>query len=419
MRRHLIIGLTLSLLFTLIALAEEPGWVVEATGRARIIEGNVEAAKAQAERDALRNALQYQIGVNIKSRTVVHNAELVSDVVDAHVEGYARKLGYIERPHPDPENPGYIRVKLKVWVSPNIHEVMEKLSNPRVIFVGVKVKTEDLDERLSKLARDKLHSTLRSTLIEAGYGEERKDKKERDEGPYIPWLTEKQVERVRRLIEKLADASVPREERVRSASQLWSIGLGELADLFLVGEMTFSMRGADVPGGGRFKNLRNLKVVNLDGNLQVLRLDPEREVVKLIDERWVEERAIQKADTAVRLVVDDVKPKIEELISELQERMGPPDRTVVLYVKGLKSLDDYRDFQEKLSQYEPYGVEKVRGVIFDKVMSKFILTFSKQALVGGDLPQRVRYLATVIDQSPIWRVVKTATRTMMIERVNP
>ena len=85
-------------------------------------------------------------------------------------------------------------------------------------------------------------------------------------------------------------------------------------------------------------------------------------------------------------------------------------------MKSRFNIEYVRDFQEKLSGYEPYGVEKVRGVIFDEVMSKFILTFSKQALVGGDLPQRVRYLATVINQSPNWRVVKTATRTMMVER---
>ena len=398
---------------TSIAYAGGSGWVVDAEGRARIIEGDIEAAKAQAERDALRNALQYQIGLNVKSHTVVHNAELVSDVVEAHVEGYARKLGYIEKPHPDPENPNYMLVKLKVWVSPNIHEVMEKLADPRIVFVGVKVEAADLGQRLSKLAGDKFQSTLRSMLIEAGYGERRGGES------YIPWLTEEQVERVRRFIEKLADTSVPREERLISASQLWSSGLGELANLFLIGEISFSMREADIPATEEFKNLRRLKVVNLNGNLQLLRLNPEREVIELVIEKWVEERAVQRADAAVKLVIDEAKPKIKEVIDELQGKMGPPDRTAVLYVKGLRSLDEYRDLQDKLSQYEPYGVEKVRGILFDEMMSKFILIFSKQTLVEGDLPQRVKYMATVINQSRSWRVVRVATRTMMIERVNP
>jgi len=63
-------------------------------------------------------------------------------------------------------------------------------------------------------------------------------------------------------------------------------------------------------------------------------------------------------------------------------------------------------------------LQKVRGVIFDKTMSKFILTFSKQALVSGDFAQRVKYLATVINQSPNWKVTKTATRAIMVEKVD-
>ncbi len=122
--------------------------------------------------------------------------------------------------------------------------------------------------------------------------------------------------------------------------------------------------------------------------------------------------------TYLRLAVDDAKPTVKAFIDKIEGKMGPPNRLVVLYVKGLRSLKEYQDFQEMLSQYEPYGVEKVRGVIFDKVMSKFILTFSEQSLVNGDLPQRVKYLVTVINQSPNWKVTKTATRSMMIEKVS-
>jgi hypothetical protein len=387
----------------LFACAEEPGWVVEAEGQARIIEGDVEAAKAQAEREALRSALQYQIGVNIESQTVVHNAELVSDVIDAHVEGYAKKLEYIEKPHPDPKDPNYIRVKLKVWVSRNIHEVMEKLSNPKVIVVGVKVETSDLDERLTKLAKDRFSATIRSMLTDSEYE--------------IAWLTDNQVGEVRKVIEKLAGMNIPKNERKKSTSELWGIGLGDLADLFLLGEVSFSIRDFEIPNPEKYPNLSKAKVVNLDGSVQAVRFDAENEATRLIIEKLIETEAKQKSDRAVRLAVDDAKPTVKALIDKIEEKMGPPNRLVVLYVKGLRSLE-YQDFQEMLSQYEPYGVEKVRGVIFDKMMSKFILTFSEQSLVNGDLSQRVKYLATVINKSPNWKVTKTATRSMMIEKVS-
>lgn len=405
MKRCLLLNLTLFLLsLPLLACAEEPGWVVDAEGQAMIIEGNVEAAEAQAERDALRNALQYQIGVNIESQTVVHNAELVSDVIDAHVEGYAKKLGYIEKPHPDPKDPNYIRVKLKVWVSRNIHEVMEKLSNPRVIFVGVKVGTDDMDEQLARFAESRFSATIRSMLTDSGYE--------------IAWLTDSQVGEVKKVIEKLAGINIPKNERTKSTSELWAIGLGDLADLFLLGEVSFSMRDFEIPNPERYENLSKAKVVNLDGSVQAVRFDAENEATRLIIEKLIETEAKQKSDRAVRLAVDDAKPTVKALIDKIEEKMGPPNRLVVLYVKGLRSLEEYQDFREKLRQYEPYGVEKVRGVIFDKMMSKFILTFSEQSLVNGDLSRRVKYLATVINQSPNWKVTKTATRSMMIEKVS-
>ncbi len=404
MKFHLLpISILLVLSFVSSICAEEPGWIVEANGSARIIDGDVQAATAQAERDALRNALQYQIGVNIQSVTVVQDAELVVDVVDAHVEGYARKLAVIEAPHRDPQDPDTICVKLQVWVSPNVHKVAEKLANPRVLFVGVTIDTDDLEEKYARLAQRKFLATVRSMLIEAGYE--------------ITWLADAQLAAARQLIEKLAETSIVKRERAQSAAELWSSGLGDLADLFVLGEVGFSMRDADLfPGTEGLQNLSRVKVVNLDGSVQGIRLDVEREAARLVIERLIETKGMQKPDRAIRLAIEDAKPAVEALIEEIKEKMGAPNRLVVLYVKGLQRLEDYEELQEKLTQYDAYGVEKVRGVVFDKALSKYVLTFSQQALVSGDLVQRVKYLATVINQSSEWRVIKRATHTLMIER---
>jgi hypothetical protein len=86
----------LSLLaFAAVARAEERPRTTEATGQAALA-GDVLAAKAQAKDDALRNCVQQVATTIVTAATETDQAQLLSDKVYAHSEGYIRKLQILE-----------------------------------------------------------------------------------------------------------------------------------------------------------------------------------------------------------------------------------------------------------------------------------------------------------------------------------
>jgi hypothetical protein len=78
-----------------VARAEERPRTTEATGQAALA-GDVLAAKAQAKDDALRNCVQQVATTIVTAATETDQAQLLSDKVYAHSEGYIRKLQILE-----------------------------------------------------------------------------------------------------------------------------------------------------------------------------------------------------------------------------------------------------------------------------------------------------------------------------------
>jgi hypothetical protein len=77
------------------AVAEEGIKVTEATGEAAIV-GDVLAAKAAAKDDAMRNCVQQVATTVVTAATETDQAQLLSDKVYSHSQGYIRKFDVLE-----------------------------------------------------------------------------------------------------------------------------------------------------------------------------------------------------------------------------------------------------------------------------------------------------------------------------------
>lgn len=387
----------------------EEGWIIAAEGIGRIIEGDKLAARAQAERDAMRRVIEFQIGNNIGSHTIVQNSELVHDVVHAHADGYAKKLGYIDGPNLDPDDPNCIKVVLKTLVSKKVHDVAAVVANPKVLFVGVEVRASLSEaERHIRLARKLVVSSLREKLTSLGWE--------------LAYLPEDQVRDVRELIDKLAVLSLSMEERENATASLWSMNLGNLADIFLLGELEVSTRKANltVLTSGN-PNTTDHLATSIDGNLQLIRFDPDSSTARLVAEKMIRgdsAKGIHKVPAqAIRIAVEGVEEKVDQIIHQIDKEAGSPRRLIVLYVKGLASKYRYEDMQEWLTNFDP-GIEKADGMIFDPVVSKFILTITRQTAESNRVADVVKYLARMLDATSTWRLLKHASFTLMIEKEN-
>lgn len=82
--KWLISGLTTVFLFTGISdcLAKNT------TGMSYIENGNISSAKERAKKDAMRNFVEQEVGVNVKSQTEVANFLLIKDIVSTHSDGF-------------------------------------------------------------------------------------------------------------------------------------------------------------------------------------------------------------------------------------------------------------------------------------------------------------------------------------------
>ena len=98
-----------ALLFSMIAPAE----AVVAKGEAIIVGGDVAAARAEAKRQAMRNAIEQAVGVKVSSRTEVQNFMVISDEISMRAEGY----GIINRVVSEKISGEILQLELDVSVS--------------------------------------------------------------------------------------------------------------------------------------------------------------------------------------------------------------------------------------------------------------------------------------------------------------
>jgi len=381
----------------------DEGWVIAAKGCGKIIQDDRLAAISQAERDAMRNALEFQIGSIIGSRTVVRNLEMGYDVIDAHVEGYAKKLGRIEEPSTD--SYGNINVVLKVLVSKKAVKVTAKLGKPESIFVGPELKARSKEAEMNlDTVREKVFSKLERILIRAGYK--------------VPYVPRGKTDEVRKLIDELSwDLPLSTEEEGTKAERAMKLSI--IADYFLTGKLSVAVRKFIMPAEwvAEHPNLANSKVVEINGNVQLLGIDLEDDKVWIIDKGDDKDDDIKttgkgRLDSAIDYAVDDID--IDNFISRIDKDIGEHRRLIVLFVKGIQMKREYTDLIEWLSNSDP-AIERAQGVIFDPTMSRIILRLNRQIMENA-LAEVTGHLANVLDHTSDWKLVKHGNYTIMIDR---
>ena len=282
-------------------------------------------------------------------------------------------------------------------------EILSKLASPKVLIVApvFEAGNEEASRHLKTLRR-KMLSRLRERLIEDGYT--------------VIYLPDEKVARVRKVIDDLAGEMI--DDPIKAAQGFWSMGLGELCDTFLTGTFELRTRKANLPGGfDRYPNLRRLKVVTIDGSLQLVRFNPEEGRMEILVERRIGGARGVHPDIprAMECAINDMEKAMTEFASAVADKLGSPRRSIVVYVKGLRDAEEYAEMEGWLSNCDP-GVEKARGVIFDRDLSKFILTLAEGIVASGGVRDVTGYIAKVLDKSEDWKLVKHGRYSIMIER---
>jgi len=85
-------------------------------GEAPIVNGNIQQARDDAKKNALRDALEVQIGVMVKSKSVTVNSMLLTDEITANAQGYASVKGIVKEGR---KADGTYFVDLDAELSPN------------------------------------------------------------------------------------------------------------------------------------------------------------------------------------------------------------------------------------------------------------------------------------------------------------
>jgi hypothetical protein len=366
-------------------------------GSAPIYDNNTEAAISAAVRVALNRALEQKVGVHLQSDRLTVDATMLTHIIRAHSQGYAKFMGHAKPPRRDGD---MMKVLINVQVSKRApKDILKKLKDPKGILVYISetiISDRRADRSDSPMIENELQAQLQHLLASEDKG-------------YKVWLLLDNGERVQKAIEGYASSSIQALFDPRSKSIIEEIGLRELADVFVVGEMSIKLRDSDIPGA---------VVADTVTRLKLLRIDSSTNRIEVYTLPSLMERGIHRhVDRAFAYAVSDTTESAQPLIEQLEKWTGAPNRLVVLYVEGLPSLFIYKDLQDQLRQYAALGVESVRGAIFAEDVSKIVLTLSEQSLLETDIDQQVEYLAAAVDEKRDYEVKGKGRRTIFFRYV--
>jgi len=380
----------------------EGGFLVrKVTGSAQIYEDKAELAKDAAVKIALNRAVERTVGVHLKSDRLTVDATMLSSIIQAHSRGYAKLLEHVK---PSWREEDTMRVMINVWVSKQVpDEVYKKLIDPKGVLVYIPESVTDRrsDQTEKPFIRNELQTQIQQSLGDKGYK--------------VWFLPETEGKKILKALEGYAVGNTYDILNAESRSLIESIGLRELADVFIVGHMDIKLR--DFRGSSQFGTIKGAKTAETVTRLQLLRIDSSTNRVqvyplKAIIERESDGQVDRVIQYAAKATVDDA----EALFDQLEKWTGPPNRLVQIFVEGLPSLCVYEDLVNELRQYSGFGIEKVRGH-FDENISRITVTFSEQSLAHGDLTKQVKYLASVLDEKQNYKVISENSRTIFLRYV--
>lgn len=376
------------------------GSLVTEEGMAEIINGDVQAATAAAERVALCKAVGRKIGIEVDSIRVTDDAEALINIIRTHITGHAKILETIEK-WTDKDN--YRHVKIQAYVSPKITEEEMKKLEPATLFLL-------LDTEVKNEARQKINIDSQKQM-KAKMGEMLTG-----EGYQITPLPDALANKLKELL----------NNRTPTGIDNWYLSeLAGAAGIFVVGEVSILLRVADTPG---FQS--TMYAAEFDTDLKIMQNNESIAGLntilyeKTLSERGIHKRIKQAVEYAIDDTVKSIKKSTEpNFLDKLEEHTGPPNRLVYLYVIGFRFFYEYNDLQDYLRQkLSPLGVEDVRGVRFDARniggkdwnASKIILEFSNQ--IEDKFSDVVNQISLTIDQNTDYNLLKKVSRTIIIER---
>lgn len=138
------------------AAAQDEVKVTEATGEAAIV-GDVQAAKAAAKDDALRNCVQQVATTIVTAATESDQAQLLSDKIYSHSTGYIRKFDVLE----EKQDGNVWTMKLKCEVSEG------KLDEDLMAF-GIAYRREGMPRIMVMIAEQAINATEASGWWQGG-----------------------------------------------------------------------------------------------------------------------------------------------------------------------------------------------------------------------------------------------------------
>ncbi len=147
----------------LIPASAEEETQVTASGTAKIIKGNKEAAKKAALDEAKRAAVE-QVGTEVVAKTVVENFELVKDQIISRAKGYVHNVKILE----EGRREGSYFVKIQATVNPDkVKEdatiIYREMDKPRMMVLV----TEAAGEK--ELKSSAAENVVTESLLEKGF----------------------------------------------------------------------------------------------------------------------------------------------------------------------------------------------------------------------------------------------------------
>ena len=137
------------------AAAEETK-VTEATGEAAIV-GDVLAAKAAAKDDAMRNCVQQVATTVVTAATETDQAQLLSDKIYSHSQGYIRKFDVLQE-----------KQEGNVWTIKARCEVSEGKLNEDLMAFGIAYRREGMPRIMVMIAEQAINATEASGWWQGG-----------------------------------------------------------------------------------------------------------------------------------------------------------------------------------------------------------------------------------------------------------
>lgn len=395
--------ISFTLIFISLACANaQQGRVVIEEGMAEIINGDIQAATAAAERVALCRAVGRQIGIELDSVRVTDNAEALINIIRTHLTGHARVLETIKK-WTDEDN--YVHVKVQAWVSPAISEEEMKKLEPATLFLllNTKITNTTAQEEIYIDPEKRMLSEMRAMLTGVGY--------------QIAPLPNNLTRELRGIL----------NNRNPTLTGVDNWYLGELAGaprIVIAGDVSVFLREADTPGYTSTMYAAECDTdLRVSNNISVDELNTISYAVTLT-EKGLHKRIPQAIRYAIEDTIESIRTSQDpNFFEKLEELTGPPSRLVYLYAIGLSSVEQYSDLQDHLrKKLSVFGVGDVRGVRFDaqqtdhndRNVSKIVLTLSGQ--IEGDFSDVVEQIALTIGNHDDYELLSRRARTIMIKR---